>query len=125
MLDPLYLKQGEHSCKIIYVCNNGSTHVRCLCLQQGEHSCKILYLFYMNVKEQVNSRTSFNWKTKQNTKRGNNSNQRTLGPSTPLTLSLKNVDDLDIKFYNVKVNQRSSFEQTLIDPLVSETMIVQ
>ena len=52
MLDPLYLQQGEHSCKILYICNKGSTHVRSsisatrgalmsdpLYLQQGEHSC--------------------------------------------------------------------------------------
>ena len=28
MLDPLYLQQGEHSCKILYICNKGSVHVR-------------------------------------------------------------------------------------------------
>ena len=47
----------EHSCKILYICNKGSTHVRSsifairgalmldlLYLQQGEYSCKILYI---------------------------------------------------------------------------------
>ena len=57
MQDPLYLQQGEHSCKSLYICNKGNTHVRSsisairvalmqdpLYLQQGEHSCKILYI---------------------------------------------------------------------------------
>ena len=28
MLDSLYLQKGGHSCKILYICNKGSTHVR-------------------------------------------------------------------------------------------------
>ena len=28
MLDPLYLQQEEHSCKILYICNKRSTQVR-------------------------------------------------------------------------------------------------
>ena len=28
MYDPLYLQQEEHSCKILYICNKGSTYVR-------------------------------------------------------------------------------------------------
>ena len=28
IFDPLYLQQGEHSCKFLYICNKGNTHVR-------------------------------------------------------------------------------------------------
>ena len=55
MLDPLYLQQEDHLCKILEICNKRSTDVRSfisatrgalmldpLYLQQEDHSCKIL-----------------------------------------------------------------------------------